>query len=43
MILNCAASPLVRGFIAELFDPIEDSELNEALQSIVDDWLMAGE
>ena len=37
-----AETMLVRGFIAELFDPIEDSELNEALQSIVDDWLMAG-
>lgn len=37
-----AETMLVRGFIAELFDPIEDEELNEALQTIVDSWLMAG-
>jgi Fe-S cluster assembly protein SufD len=35
-----AETMLVRGFIAELLDPIEDSELNEALQSIVDGWLL---
>lgn len=35
-----AETMLVRGFIAELFDPIEDEELNEALQGIVDGWLM---
>jgi len=37
-----AETMLVRGFIAELFDPIEDEELNEALQGIVDGWLMSG-
>lgn len=35
-----AETMLVRGFIAELLDPVEDSELNEALQGIVDGWLM---
>ena len=35
-----AETMLVRGFIAELLDPIEDSELNEALQGIVDGWLL---
>jgi Fe-S cluster assembly protein SufD len=38
-----AETMLVRGFIAELFDPIEDEELNEALQGIVDGWLMNGQ
>jgi Fe-S cluster assembly protein SufD len=37
-----AETMLVRGFIAELLDPVENSELNEALQGIVDGWLMAG-
>jgi Fe-S cluster assembly protein SufD len=37
-----AETMLVRGFIAELLDPVEDSELNEALQGIVDGWLMGG-
>lgn len=37
-----AETMLVRGFIAELLDPIEDEELNEALQGIVDGWLMSG-
>ena len=37
-----AETMLVRGFIAELLDPIEDSELNEALQGIVDGWLLGG-
>ena len=35
-----AETMLVRGFIAELLDPVEDSELNEALQGIVDGWLL---
>lgn len=35
-----AETMLVRGFIAELFDSIEDEELNEALQAIVDGWLL---
>ncbi|WIY54448.1 Fe-S cluster assembly protein SufD [Devosia sp. YIM 151766] len=37
-----AETMLVRGFIAELIDPVEDEALNEALQGVVDDWL-AGE
>jgi Fe-S cluster assembly protein SufD len=32
---------LVRGFIAELLDPVEDEALNEALQGVVDGWLLA--
>lgn len=35
-----AETMLVRGFIAELIDPIEDEALNEALQGIVDGWLL---
>ncbi|KQN74077.1 Fe-S cluster assembly protein SufD [Devosia sp. Leaf64] len=35
-----AETMLVRGFIAELIDPIEDEALNEALQGIVDTWLL---
>lgn len=35
-----AETMLVRGFIAELIDPIEDEALNEALQGIVDNWLL---
>ncbi len=35
-----AETMLVRGFIAELLDPVEDSALNEALQGIVDGWLL---
>ena len=35
-----AETMLVRGFIAELLDPVEHSELNEALQGIVDGWLL---
>ncbi|MCS6758622.1 MAG: Fe-S cluster assembly protein SufD [Candidatus Devosia euplotis] len=31
---------LVRGFIAEVLDPIEDAALNEALNGIVDGWLL---
>ncbi|SMQ64061.1 Fe-S cluster assembly protein SufD [Devosia lucknowensis] len=37
-----AETMLVRGFIAELLDPVEDFELNEALQGIVDGWLLSG-
>lgn len=37
-----AETMLVRGFIAELIDPIEDEALNEALQGIVDGWLLGG-
>jgi Fe-S cluster assembly protein SufD len=35
-----AETMLVRGFIAELLDPIEDEALNEALNGIVDGWLL---
>lgn len=35
-----AETMLVRGFIAELIDPIEDEALNLALQGIVDNWLL---
>jgi len=35
-----AETMLVRGFIAELIDPIEDQALNETLQGIVDGWLL---
>lgn len=35
-----AETMLVRGFIAELLDPVTDEALNEALQGIVDDWLL---
>lgn len=35
-----AETMLVRGFIAELIDPIEDEALNEALQGVVDGWLL---
>lgn len=38
-----AETMLVRGFIAELIDPIEDDALNEALQGIVDGWLLTGQ
>ncbi|KKB09482.1 Fe-S cluster assembly protein SufD [Devosia chinhatensis] len=34
-----AETMLVRGFIAELLDPVEDLALNEALQGVVDGWL----
>ncbi|HTJ58461.1 MAG TPA: Fe-S cluster assembly protein SufD [Devosiaceae bacterium] len=34
-----AETMLVRGFIAELLDPIEDEALNAALQGVVDGWL----
>jgi len=35
-----AETMLVRGFIAEVLDPIEDEGLNEALNGIVDGWLL---
>lgn len=35
-----AETMLVRGFIAEVLDPIEDAALNEALNGIVDGWLL---
>jgi Fe-S cluster assembly protein SufD len=35
-----AETMLVRGFLAELLDPIEDAALNEALQAVVDNWLL---
>jgi Fe-S cluster assembly protein SufD len=35
-----AETMLVRGFIAEVIDPIEDEALNEALQGVVDCWLL---
>lgn len=35
-----AETMLVRGFIAELLDPIEDEALNAALQDVVDAWLL---
>lgn len=35
-----AETMLVRGFIAELIDPIEDEALNDALQGVVDGWLL---
>jgi Fe-S cluster assembly protein SufD len=34
-----AETMLVRGFIAELLDPIADEELNAVLQGVVDTWL----
>jgi len=34
-----AETLLVRGFLAELIDPIEDAALNEALTAVVDGWL----
>jgi Fe-S cluster assembly protein SufD len=38
-----AETMLVRGFIAELLDPVEDEALNEALQAVVDGWLLGGQ
>ncbi|WP_193335735.1 Fe-S cluster assembly protein SufD [Devosia beringensis] len=35
-----AETMLVRGFIAEVLDPIEDAALNEALNGVVDGWLL---
>jgi Fe-S cluster assembly protein SufD len=36
-----AESMLVRGFLEEVLDPIENEELHEALESVVDRWLSA--
>jgi Fe-S cluster assembly protein SufD len=30
---------LIRGFVAELLEPITDESLNAALQGVVDGWL----
>ena len=30
---------LVRGFLAEVLEPITDEALNAALNGVVDDWL----
>lgn len=37
-----AETMLVRAFLAELIDPIEDAALNEALTEVVDGWLARG-
>ncbi len=37
-----AETMLVRAFLAELIDPIEDAALNEALTAVVDGWLAEG-
>lgn len=37
-----AETMLVRAFLAELIDPIEDEALNEALNAVVDGWLARG-
>lgn len=37
-----AETMLVRAFLAELIDPIEDAALNEALTAVIDDWLARG-
>ena len=34
-----AETMLVRGFLAELLDPIADEELHEALEGVVENWL----
>jgi len=31
---------LTRAFLAELVDPIEDPELNEALTGVIEGWLL---
>jgi Fe-S cluster assembly protein SufD len=36
-----AETMLVRGFLEELVDPIEDEALGEALRSVIDGWLLA--
>lgn len=36
-----AETMLVRGFIAEVLDPVEDDALSEALNGVVDGWLLA--
>ncbi len=35
-----AETMLVRGFIAELLDPVEDEAVHDALESLVDRWLL---
>lgn len=35
-----AETMLVRGFLEEVLDPIEDAALNEALTAVVDGWLL---
>ncbi len=37
-----AETMLVRGFLAELTDPIVDAALKEALEAVIDGWLMRG-
>ena len=37
-----AETMLVRGFIAEVLDPIADEGLNTTLNAIVDSWLLSG-
>lgn len=34
-----AETMLVRAFLAELIDPIEDAALHEALEAVIEDWL----
>lgn len=36
-----AETMLVRAFLAELIDPIEDEALHEALEAVIEDWLKA--
>lgn len=36
---NLAESMLIRAFVAELLDSIEDEELHEALNGVVEEWL----
>ena len=35
-----AETMLTRAFLAELLDPIEDPELNEALTGVIEGWLL---
>jgi FeS assembly protein SufD len=37
-----AETMLVRGFLEELIDPVEQDELREALASVIDQWLTGG-
>ena len=37
-----AETMLVRGFLEELVDPIEDEALAEALHGVIDEWLLGG-
>ena len=37
-----AETMLVRGFLEELVDPIEDEALPEALHGVIDEWLLGG-